>query len=80
MTDWRCECGDLNREHEAFCYRCGAGSPEDAAGPNAPAVNCMGCGRFVGRDGIDGQCRRCIEDQYNREAEAERRHLSELVT
>jgi hypothetical protein len=23
--DWRCECGDLNRDHEAFCYRCGAG-------------------------------------------------------
>lgn len=27
-ADWRCECGDLNREHEAFCYRCGAGQPE----------------------------------------------------
>jgi hypothetical protein len=27
--DWRCECGDLNRYHEAFCYRCGAGQPED---------------------------------------------------
>jgi hypothetical protein len=24
-TSWRCECGDLNGEHEAFCYRCGAG-------------------------------------------------------
>jgi hypothetical protein len=28
--DWRCECGDLNRDHEAFCYRCGAGQPESA--------------------------------------------------
>lgn len=28
MTDWFCECGDLNREHEAGCYRCGAGRPE----------------------------------------------------
>jgi hypothetical protein len=28
--DWRCECGDLNRWHEVFCYRCGAGSPDDA--------------------------------------------------
>lgn len=27
--DWRCECGDLNRGHEAFCYRCGAGQPLD---------------------------------------------------
>jgi hypothetical protein len=27
--DWRCECGDLNRIHEAFCYRCGAGQPEE---------------------------------------------------
>lgn len=26
--DWRCECGDLNRWHESFCYRCGAGRPE----------------------------------------------------
>jgi hypothetical protein len=26
--DWRCECGDLNRDHEAFCYRCGAGASE----------------------------------------------------
>ena len=29
-TGWRCECGDLNGLHEAFCYRCGACSPEDA--------------------------------------------------
>lgn len=29
VEDWRCECGDLNRHHEAFCYRCGAGQPED---------------------------------------------------
>lgn len=29
--DWRCECGDLNRYHEAFCYRCGAGQPEEGA-------------------------------------------------
>lgn len=28
MVDWRCECGDLNRGHEAFCFRCGAGKPE----------------------------------------------------
>lgn len=27
--DWRCECGDLNRWHEVFCYRCGAGPQED---------------------------------------------------
>lgn len=26
---WRCECGDLNGLHEAFCYRCGACQPED---------------------------------------------------
>jgi hypothetical protein len=26
---WRCECGDLNRDHEAFCYRCGAGPHGD---------------------------------------------------
>jgi hypothetical protein len=28
VSDWRCECGDLNRAHESFCYRCGAGQPE----------------------------------------------------
>lgn len=28
MDDWRCECGDLNRHHEAGCYRCGAGRPD----------------------------------------------------
>jgi hypothetical protein len=28
---WRCECGDLNRAHEAFCYRCGAVQPESAS-------------------------------------------------
>lgn len=27
--NWRCECGDLNQRHEAFCYRCGAGQPEE---------------------------------------------------
>lgn len=26
--DWRCECGDVNRAHEAGCYRCGAGRPD----------------------------------------------------
>lgn len=31
VQDWRCECGDLNRYHEAFCYRCGAGQPEAGA-------------------------------------------------
>lgn len=31
-SDWRCECGDLNRNHEAFCYRCGAGQPEGRVG------------------------------------------------
>lgn len=25
---WRCECGDINGAHEAFCYRCGAGGPD----------------------------------------------------
>jgi hypothetical protein len=25
---WRCECGDLNKPDEVFCYRCGAGPPE----------------------------------------------------
>lgn len=30
VSDWRCECGDLNRDHEAFCFRCGAGKPDDA--------------------------------------------------
>jgi hypothetical protein len=33
--DWRCECGDLNRAHEAFCYRCGAGPPEQEDDPLA---------------------------------------------
>lgn len=28
--DWRCECGDLNRSHESFCFRCGAGQPDEA--------------------------------------------------
>jgi protein gp37 len=32
--NWRCECGDLNRYHETFCYRCGAGQPE----PGAPGA------------------------------------------
>ena len=27
--DWRCLCGDLNREHEACCYRCGGGDPRE---------------------------------------------------
>lgn len=31
MTGWRCECGDRNRDDEAFCYRCGACGPDDAA-------------------------------------------------
>lgn len=31
LGDWRCECGDLNRGHETFCYRCGAGQPENPA-------------------------------------------------
>lgn len=31
IKPWRCECGDLNRHHEAFCYRCCAGSPEEEA-------------------------------------------------
>lgn len=26
---WRCECGDLNRGMEAFCYRCGAGQGDE---------------------------------------------------
>lgn len=26
---WRCECRDLNRDNDTFCYRCGAGRPED---------------------------------------------------
>lgn len=29
IKPWRCECGDLNGPHEIFCYRCGAGSPEE---------------------------------------------------
>lgn len=29
--DWRCgDCRCINGGHEAFCYRCGAGHPEDA--------------------------------------------------
>lgn len=32
---WRCECGDLNMAHEAFCYRCGAGQPEEEAAGHA---------------------------------------------
>lgn len=27
--DWRCECGDLNRGAEAFCFRCGACPHDD---------------------------------------------------
>ena len=27
--DWRCLCGDLNREHEACCFRCGGGNPAE---------------------------------------------------
>lgn len=68
---------------------------DDEMGPYVPGVNCMDCGRFVGRDGyigidyyemssevagVEGQCRRCLDAQHDREAEAERRHLSELVT
>ena len=34
--DWRCECGDLNRWHESFCYRCGAGQPDDDSTPIRP--------------------------------------------
>jgi len=33
--DWCCECGDLNRYHEVFCYRCGAGHPEEQEGGTA---------------------------------------------
>lgn len=27
VEDWRCECGEMNRVHEAFCVGCGAGKP-----------------------------------------------------
>lgn len=36
-ADWRCECGDLNRWHELFCYRCGAGPPDEDDEPPAPS-------------------------------------------
>lgn len=35
--DWRCECGDLNRVSEAFCYRCGSGQPEAGERGGRPA-------------------------------------------
>lgn len=68
---------------------------DDGIGRFIPGVNCMDCGRFVGRDGyigidyyemsstiagIEGQCRRCLDAEHNREVAAERRHLTELVT
>jgi hypothetical protein len=49
-SDWRCECGDLNRDHEAFCYRCGAGQPEEGAGPGGGT----GTGPAQPRDSGDG--------------------------
>lgn len=34
MSDWRCrDCDCLNRDHEAFCFRCGAGRPETPDDP-----------------------------------------------
>jgi hypothetical protein len=68
---------------------------DDGIGRFIPGVNCIDCGRFVGRDGhisiehfemsseiasVDGTCRRCIDAAYNREVAAERRHLTELTT
>ena len=43
--DWRCECGDLNRHHEAFCYRCGAGQPEPT--PTVTGMVVWPDGRFM---------------------------------
>lgn len=43
-SDWRCECGDLNRDHESGCYRCGAGQPE-AEPAQVPGPTCADCGR-----------------------------------
>jgi hypothetical protein len=35
---WRCgDCGCVNADHEAFCYRCGAGQPDENV--------CGRCGR-----------------------------------
>lgn len=68
---------------------------DDGMTPYWPGVNCIDCGRFVGRDGhisveyfemstevasVDGTCKRCMAREYNREVEAERRHLRELTT
>ena len=54
----------------------GAGMMLDGWGSYCPSVNCIECGRFVGRDGhievehfemsskvasVEGQCRRCID-------------------
>ncbi len=71
------------------------GLMDDEMSAYVPGVNCLDCGRFVGRDGyigidhfemssevasVEGQCRRCIDREYDREAAAEHRHLTELVT
>ena len=71
------------------------GLMDDDCMPFVSGVNCLDCGRFVGRDGyigigycemssevayVEGQCRRCIDVEADREAKAERRHLTELVT
>lgn len=72
-----------------------SGLCDDGMTPFVPGINCIDCGRFVGRDGyigiehfemssvvasVEGQCRRCIDVEYDREVAAERRHLTELTT
>jgi hypothetical protein len=72
-----------------------SGICDDGISAFVPGVNCLDCGRFVGRDGyigieyfemsnevasVEGQCRRCLDAEHDRQVEAERRHLTELVT
>lgn len=68
---------------------------DDGMSQFVPGINCLDCGRFVGRNGyigiehyemsstvasIEGQCRRCLDAECDREIRAEHRHLTELVT
>lgn len=49
--DWRCECNCLNSPHEAFCFRCGAGAPEN------PVPVCVQCGEARRDLPVDYVCR-----------------------
>jgi hypothetical protein len=72
-----------------------SGICDDGMTPYVSGVNCIDCGRFVGRDGsieidfeemsstvasVEGTCRCCIDRTWNAEVDAERRHLAELTS